>query len=147
MLARGSLKIPDAKITPKSPSAHHCTTLLGYIFTTKACIDNRKKHLLNGSICSICLHNMVNFGPLTAEICCRVWGIPTNFNEFRVLASLRHRRCSTEVNQTLHDVWPSPALVYYIWGLLPLTEFCHLQNSLCVQVLHSPILAALLHGT
>jgi len=22
---------------------HHWTTLLGYIFTTKACIDNRKK--------------------------------------------------------------------------------------------------------
>jgi len=26
-------------------------------------------------------------------------------------------------------------------------EFCQLQNSLCIQVLHSPILAALLHGT
>jgi len=25
-------------------------------------------------------------------------------------------------------------------------EFCQLQNSLCVQILHSPILAALLHG-
>jgi len=32
-------------------------------------------------------------------------------------------------------------------GLLPLTEFCQLQNSLCVQVLRSPLLAALLHGT
>jgi len=32
-------------------------------------------------------------------------------------------------------------------GCCPLTEFCRLQNSLCVQVLHSPILAALLHGT
>ena len=30
---------------------------------------------------------------------------------------------------------------------LPLTEFRHVQNSLCVQVLRSPILAALLHGT
>jgi len=27
----------------KSPSAHHRTTLSGYIFTTKARIDNRKK--------------------------------------------------------------------------------------------------------
>jgi len=26
-----------------SPSAHHCTTLSGYIFATKACIDNQKK--------------------------------------------------------------------------------------------------------
>ena len=31
--------------------------------------------------------------------------------------------------------------------LPPLTEFCRIQNSLCVQILRSPILAALLHGT
>jgi len=31
--------------------------------------------------------------------------------------------------------------------LLPLTEFCQVQNSLCIQVLCSPILAALLYGT
>jgi len=41
---------------------------------------------------------------------------------FRVLVSLLHRRRSMEVNQTLHDVWPSPGLVHYVytfWGLLP----------------------------
>ena len=32
-------------------------------------------------------------------------------------------------------------------GSCPVTEFCQVQNSLCVQVLRSPILAALLHGT
>jgi len=80
-------------------------------------------------------------------------GHPSNFNGFRVLASLiLHRRCSTEVNQTLHDVWTSPALVHYIytfWGLFPptVTEVCQVQNSLCVQVLSSPILAGLLHST
>jgi len=68
--------------------------------------------------------HMVNFGPLAAEIDWRVWGTPANFNGFRVLASLLHRLRSTEVNQTLHDVWPSPALVYYgpiciFPGLLP----------------------------
>jgi len=31
------------KIAKKSPSAHHRTTLLGYIFATKACIYNRAK--------------------------------------------------------------------------------------------------------
>jgi len=50
-----------------SPSGHHRTTLSGYICTTKACIDNRKKNLLNSNICSTCFHNMANFGPLTAE--------------------------------------------------------------------------------
>jgi len=33
---------------------------------------------------------MVNFGPLAAEIVSLVWGIPGNFNAFRVLAALLH---------------------------------------------------------
>jgi len=41
--ARGSLEIQDSKMTQKSPSAHYRTTLSGYIFAAKACIDNRKK--------------------------------------------------------------------------------------------------------
>jgi len=40
---RGSLKIQHAKIAKKSPSGHHPTTLLGYIFATKAYIDHPKK--------------------------------------------------------------------------------------------------------
>jgi len=135
------------KIAKNLPSAHHRTTLSGYTFATKACIDNQK--MLNSNIASTCAHNMMNFGLLTAEICWRVWGTPTNFNRFRVLASLLQRRRSTEVNQALQDVWPSPGLVHYIyifWGSCPLTGFCQLQNSLCVQVLRSLILTALLHG-
>jgi len=73
----------------KSPSGHHHTTLLGYIFTTKACIENRK-YLLNSNMSPACSHNMVNFGPLTAEIGLPVWGTPANFNGFRVLAALLH---------------------------------------------------------
>jgi len=57
----------------KSPSRHG-TSLLGYIFATKACIDNRKKNLLNSNVSPICSPNMVNFGLLAAEICWRVWG-------------------------------------------------------------------------
>jgi len=34
---------------------------------------------------------MANFGPLTAEIGLPVWGTPSNFNGFRVLASLLQR--------------------------------------------------------
>jgi len=91
---------------------------------------------------------MVNFGPLAAEIGSLVWGTPANFNGFRVLASLPQRRRSTEANQTLHDVWPSHGLVrcrpiYTFGGSCPVTEFCQVQNSLCVQDLRSPILAAL----
>jgi len=38
-------------------------------------------------------------------------------------------------------------LCIHFGGSCPLTEFYQLQNSLCVQVLRSPILAALVHGT
>jgi len=70
----------------KLPFWHHRTTLSRYIFRTKACIDNRKKNLLNSNTSSRCPDNMVNFGLLTAEICWQVWGTPANFNSFRVLA-------------------------------------------------------------
>ena len=74
----------------KSPFRHHRTTLSGNIFATKACIDNRKKNLLSSNTSSICPDNMVNLGPLTAEIGSSVWGTPTNFNGFCVLAELLH---------------------------------------------------------
>ena len=79
----------------------------------------------------------MKFGPLAAEILSLVWGTPADFNGFRVLASLLQRSRSTEVNQTLHYVWPSPGLVRYIYTFgisCPLTEFCHAQNSLCVHL-------------
>jgi len=72
------------------PSGHHRTTLSGYIFTTKAHIDNQKINLLSSNMSSTCPHNMVNFGPLAAEIDPVVSGTPANFNEFRVLAALLH---------------------------------------------------------
>ena len=75
-------------MTQNSPSGHHPTTLSGYILTTKACIDNRKNLLIINM--STCPDNMVNFGPLTAEIGSGVWGTPTNFNGFCVLAALLH---------------------------------------------------------
>jgi len=102
------------KLRKKSSYGHHGTKLSCYIFATKVCIDNRKKNkvLLNRSTSSTCPHNMVNFGPLTAEIGWRVWGTPANFNGFRVWASLLRRRRSTEVNKNMHDVWSSPGLVH-----------------------------------
>jgi len=74
----------------KSPSVHHRTTLSGYIFATKAHIDNRKKKLLSSNSSPTCPYNMVNFGLLAAEIISLVWGNPANFNGFRFLAALLH---------------------------------------------------------
>jgi len=43
----------------------------------------------------------MNFGPLAAEICWRVWGTPANFNVFRALAALLHGIPVLGVSQTL----------------------------------------------
>ena len=79
-------------------SGYHRTTLSGYIFATKAGIDNRKKIVKQQYL----LHNnMVNFGPLAAEIGPVVWGTPANFNGLRVLAALLHGSQVVSVSQTL----------------------------------------------
>jgi len=47
-----------------------------------------------------CPHNMVNFGPLAAEIVSLVWGTSANFNGFHVLAALLHSTLLVGVSQT-----------------------------------------------
>jgi len=96
------------KIPQNLPSGHHSTTLLGCIFATKACVDNRK-NLLNINFSSRCSHNMANFGRLAAEIGSGVWGTPANFSGFRVLPSLLQWRHSPEASQTLHTFLGAPA--------------------------------------
>jgi len=107
-----------------------------------------EKNLLNSI--SISPHSMTNLGPLTAEIGLGVWGTRTNFDGFHVMPSLLQRRRSPEATlnfaRCLAVSWPG-TLYMHFGGSCPLTEFCQVQNSLYVQVLRSPILAALLHGT
>jgi len=104
-----------------------------------------ERNLLNSSISSTSPDYMANFGPLKAEIDWQVWGTPANFKGFCVLASLLQWRRSMEVNKTAGCLAVLCTGILYmqciLWGSCPLTEFCQLQNSLCVQVLHSPTLA------
>jgi len=81
----------------KSPSAHHRTTLLGYIFATKAHIGNRKKLIKQRYL----LQMSPQYGELAAEIGTVVWSTPANFNGFRVLAALLHGTVAVGVSQTL----------------------------------------------
>ena len=93
---------------------------------------------------------MVNFGPLTAEIGSVVWGSPANVNGFHVSASLLQRRRSSEANQTLHDVWPSPWAgtlhmagrssrwaSAHISSLLLLQRFCYTYDSCTAETMLS----------
>ena len=80
------------------------------------------------------------------------FGHPPNFNEFRVLASLvvaaatSLDRGQPNFARSLVVSWAGTLCIHF-WRFLPLTEFWQVQNSLCIQVLRSHILAALLHGT
>jgi len=58
------------------------------------------KNVLSSNISSRCPYNMVNFGPLTTEIDWRVWGTPSCFNGYRVLAALLHGSQVVGVSQT-----------------------------------------------
>ena len=53
-------------------------------------VSSIRKKSLSIVTSSTCPHNMVSFGPLTAEIGSTIWGTPANFNWFRVLAALLH---------------------------------------------------------
>jgi len=86
----------DPKMAIWAPSHN----FVRYIFATKACIDNRKKNVLSSNISPTCPHNMVNFGPVAAEILPLVWGTPGNFNGFCVLAALLHGTLVVGVSQT-----------------------------------------------
>jgi len=88
----------------RSPKNRHLSTI------AQLCraVSSQLRHLstignnfLNSEIFSTCPHNMVNFGPLTAEICWRVWGTPTNFNGFCILTALLHGTLVVGVSQTL----------------------------------------------
>jgi len=59
------------------------------------------KKLLNSNVSPTCPHNMVNFGPLAAEIGPVVCCTPGNFNGFRVLAALLHGTAALGISQTL----------------------------------------------
>jgi len=104
------------KIAKNSTSGHHHRTLsiVAVYFATKGYVSTIEKIVKLQYILHMS-HNMVNFSPLAAEVCLPDWGTPANFNGFRLLASLLHRRRSPEANQILHDVWPSPGLVHCIY--------------------------------
>jgi len=126
----------------KSPSAHHCTTLSGCIFANKACIDNWKK-IVKQQYVLLVSAQYGELWPTNNWDWFRSLRHPSNFHRFYVLPSLLQRCRSVEANQILHNVWPSPGLVHYIYifgGSCPLADFCPVQNSLYIRVLCSTIL-------
>ena len=97
MLHAARCKCRTQKSHQKSPSGHHPTTLSGYIFATKACIDNRKKLVKQQYL----PYMSPQYGELrpTSELLSLVWGTPGNFNGFRTSAAM-HGTLVVGVSQT-----------------------------------------------
>jgi len=138
----------------KSPSVHHRTTLPGSIFATKALLSIGRKLVKQQYL----LHMSSQYDELRPiniwnRLASLVHGTPIYFNGFVTLgfvtAPTSLSRAQPNFAQCLAVSWGGTLYIYiYIFGgCCPIKEFCQVQNSLCVQVLRSPILAALLHGT
>ena len=86
--------------TQKSPFWHHHTTLSGYIFATKACIDNRKKRVKQRYL----PHMSSQFGELNGWDLLASLGHPCKFQRVSHLGSVtaRHSSSGRQPNQTLN---------------------------------------------
>jgi len=88
-----------------SPKIHHLGTIAQICRAESSQLRHvstiRKKSIKHQYLLCTCPHNTVNFGRLTAEICWQVWGIPANFNRFRVFAALMHGTLVAGVNQAM----------------------------------------------
>jgi len=120
--AGGSLQIQDAKITQKF-HLHTIAQLCRATSSQVRHVSTTGKNLLT----ALSAPHVLTYGELRPT---NGWhrlvslGHPSKFQR---VSRLGFVTALTTVNQTLHDVWPSPALVHYTYifvGACPLTEFC-----------------------
>jgi len=127
------------KSRQKSPYAP-LHKFVGLYLRNEGTYRRSEKNLLSSSMSSTYPHNMLNFGPLVAEIGWPVWGTPANFNSLRVLAALLHSSKVVSISQTLrrwtegatyvrqgdHHVghWPIFLVFLYICVLLIIYFLC-----------------------
>jgi len=128
-------------------SAHHRTTLLGYILRHVSTIGKKIVKQL------YLLHMSSQYGERRPTSSwhrlgvCDPQQILTGFASWlRYYSDVARRRSTTLSTMFGHLLgWNT---IYTFFGVFsPVMEFCQVQNSLCIQVLHYPILATLLHGT
>jgi len=103
------------------PFVHHCTTLLGYIFATKACTDNRKKNLLDSNIFSTVL-------------------VSSHYCELRLTNLLMTCGAVLTCFDWLTGWWTTIVLCLYRWQ-------CAAVKSRCTRRSSSELLSRLLSST
>jgi len=86
--------------TKKNRHLHTIAQLCWAISLQLRHVSTIGKNLLSSNISPTCPYNMVNLGPLAAEIVSLVWGTLANLNGFRFLAALLHGTLVMCVSQT-----------------------------------------------
>jgi len=89
------------KMMQKSLSAHHRTTLSGYIFATKACIDNRKKRLVKQQYLPHMSLQYAELRPTSGWDRFVSLGDPSKFQRVSRLGSVTARHLVVGVSQTV----------------------------------------------
>jgi len=132
MLHVARWKYRTQKLRKKSPSAHHHTTLSGYILATKAFIDNRKKTVKQQYL----LHNSLQCGELR----------PTNgwdrlaslghSSKFQWVSRLGFVTAPTSLNGGQPNfarclaIFCADTLYIHFGGSFLLTKFCQVQHNI-----------------
>jgi len=129
------------KIAKNSPSGHY-RTICRAIFSQLRHILTIEKTCLNSNISLTCIHNMVIFGPLTAEIRWRVWGTPANFNRFRVsllgfVTAATSPNAANQICTTFGRLLGWYTMYIFSGGSCLVTEFCHVRPSLAFSYIGS----------
>jgi len=95
--ACGSLEMQDPKNRHLGTIAQLCPAISSQLRH----VSIIGKKLVKQQCLPKCSYNMVNVGPVAAEMVSLVWGTPANVNGFRVLAALLHGTLVVGVSQTL----------------------------------------------
>jgi len=135
-------KCRTQKIAKNSPSGHHRTTLSGYIFTTKACIDNWKKLVKQQYL----FHMSSQYGelqPTSGWDLLSSLGHPSKFQRVSHLGSVtaRHYSSGRQPNfaalnrgRHLYSAWrPSR------WALAHISSFVYMHTALYCLICSRPI--------
>jgi len=88
----------------KSPKIRHLCTIAQLCLAISLQlrhVSTTRKKIVKQQYLPTCHYNIVNFGPLAAEIGLLVWGTPANFNGFHLLAALMHGTLVVGIMETL----------------------------------------------
>ena len=85
----------DPKKSPKITIWAPSHNFVGLYLGNQGTYRQSEKNVLSSNISSTCPHNVVNFGPLAAEIVSLVWDTPAKFQQVSRLGSVTARHSSS----------------------------------------------------